>query len=156
MVMKKINFKLLFSIIGITFLVGNLFSFTIIKNMDIYKSLNKPFEIPMLIFPIVWTILYILMSISLYRVLKSGDSGTERSLIIYALNLIFNSLWTLIYFGLCKYLFALIWLLLLIVIVVIMIIDFYKKDKIAGFINIPYLLWLIFAAYLNYSIYVLN
>ena len=154
--MKKINFKLLFSIIGITFLVGNLFSFTIIKNMAIYESLNKPFEVPMLVFPIVWTILYILMSVSLYRVLKSGNSDTEKSLIIYSLNLIFNSLWTLIYFGLCKYLFAFIWLVLLIIIVIVMIIDFYKKDKIAGLINIPYLLWLIFAAYLNYSIYVLN
>lgn len=154
--MKKTNFKLLFSIIGITFLVGNLFSFTIIKNMDIYESLVKPFEIPMLIFPIVWTILYILMSISLYRVLKSGENGIEKSLIIYSLNLIFNSLWTLIYFGLCKYLFAFIWLLLLIVIVIIMIIDFYKKDKLAGLINIPYLIWLLFAAYLNYSIYILN
>ena len=154
--MKKINYKLLLSIIGITFLIGNLFSFTIIKNMDIYKSLNKPFDVPMMVFPIVWTILYILMSISLYRVLRSDKKGTETSLLIYLLNLIFNSLWTLIYFGFFKYLFAFIWLLMLIVIVIIMIINFYKKDKISGLINIPYLLWLLFALYLNYSIYLLN
>ncbi len=154
--MKKIDFKLLLYIIGVTFLVGNLFAFTIIKNMDIYRSLNKPFEVPMIVFPIVWSILYILMSYSLYRVIKGDSFDIEKSLIIYILNLIFNSVWTLIYFGFFKYLFAFIWLLILIVIVVIMIINFYRKDKIAGLINIPYLLWLIFAAYLNYSIYLLN
>lgn len=154
--MKNINYKLLLSIIIVTFLVGNLFSFTIIKNMDIYRSLNKPFEVPMIVFPIVWTILYLLMSVSLYRILQYGGDGVEKSLILYVLNLIFNSLWTLVYFGLNKYLFAFIWLLLLIVIVIIMIINFYKSDKISGLINIPYLLWLLFAAYLNYSIYLLN
>lgn len=153
--MKKINFKLLLSIVIVTFLIGNLFSFTIIKNMDIYRSLIKPFEIPMIVFPIVWTILYLLMSVSLYRILRS-DNNIDSSLIIYLLNLVFNSLWTLIYFGLCKYLFAFIWLLLLIIIVVIMIVQFYRKDKVAGLINIPYLFWLLFAAYLNYSIYLLN
>ena len=115
--MKKIDFKLLLYIIGVTFLVGNLFAFTIIKNMDIYRSLNKPFEVPMIVFPIVWSILYILMSYSLYRVIKGDSFDIEKSLIIYILNLIFNSVWTLIYFGFFKYLFAFIWLLILIVIV---------------------------------------
>ncbi len=153
--MKKINFKLLFTIIFITFLVGNLFTFTIIKNREIYEALNKPFEIPMLVFPIVWTILYLLMSISLYRIIKSNND-IDSSLVIYGINLMFNSLWTLIYFGLNKYLFAFIWLIILVIIVIIMIINFYKRDKWSGLMNIPYLLWLIFALYLNYSIYLLN
>lgn len=154
--MQKKDFRLLLYIVIVTFIVGNLFSFTIIKNMSIYESLNKPFTVPMIVFPIVWTVLYLLMSYSLYRVIRFNNKNIESSLIIYMLNLVFNSVWTLIYFGLFKYLFAFIWILMLIVIVIIMIANFYKKDKLAGIINIPYLLWLIFAAYLNYSIYLLN
>lgn len=150
--MKSINWKKLFICILVTFIIGSLFAFFTINSS--YDSLNKPFEIPAIVFPIVWSILYILMAISLYIVTDYDNS--ENAVIIYFLQLIVNSFWTLFFFGLKWYLFSFLWIILLIILVVIMIYKFYKINKTAGFINIFYLLWLIFAGYLNFMIYYLN
>ncbi len=146
----KINFKKLITIILVTFLVGGIFSFFTINN-DTYQNLIKPFEIPTIVFPIVWSIIYLLISISYYLV-----SGNKKTLKIYALQLVINSLWTLIFFGLNMYLFAFFWLLLLLGVVIYMTVEFYKIDKRTLYLNIPYILWLLFAGYLNLSIYLLN
>ena len=145
--MKK---SLLFYII-ITLLIGGLPSIFVYMN-DTYNSLNKPFLAPPgIIFPIVWTILFILMAISIYRVNKVTDYNC-----IYFLQLIINALWTPIFFGLKHYLFAFIWLVLLLIVVLIMVSSFYKVDKKSAYLNIPYIIWLLFAGYLNFSIYLLN
>lgn len=107
---------------------------------------------PKILFPIVWGILYLLMIIGVYRSTKYEDSNY----IIYYLQLLFNSLWTVFFFGLKVRLFAFIWLILLFILVLIMTISFYKSDKISGYLQIPYLIWLVFAGYLNLAIYLLN
>ena len=117
-----------------------------------YNNFIKPdIEHPNIVFPIVCTILYILMGISNYLIKKENKQEP-----IYIIQLIFNLLWSIIFFNLKLYLLAFIWIILLIILVVIMIYRFYKINKIAAYIEIPYLLWIIFAAYLSYQVYLLN
>lgn len=121
-----------------------------------YNSLESPFLAPPgFVFPIVWTILYILMGIS-YGNLKINNNITSKINIIYYFQLIVNALWSIIFFTLEWRLFAFFWILLLIASVVIMINEFYKKDKLSALLQIPYLLWTLFAAYLNFAFYLLN
>lgn len=116
-------------------------------------GLTKPFLYPpQILFPIVWSILYFLMSVSFYIVYRE-DKSTSK---IYFLQLIVNSLWTVIFFGLELRLLAFFWLILIIVLVIIMFVKFYKINKTAAYLLIPYLIWLFFAGYLNLSIYLLN
>ena len=142
------NIKKFILIVILTFLIGTIPSWFI--SMDI-SNLVKPFEIPTIIFPIVWTILYLMMAISYYLV--SNKSNTFG---IYFAQLVFNSLWTVFFFGLKLRLFAFIWLIALFVLVVLMLVKYYKINKTAGYLLIPYSLWLVFAGYLNLSIYLLN
>ena len=151
----KINYKKLLLYIIITFLIGSFFAiFT--NNNEVYKSLNKLIEVPGIVFPIVWSILYLLMAISAYLISESNNSDKTDALKIYFAQLVVNSLWTLIFFGLNLYIFGFIWILLLTILVALMIHKFYQINKVSGYLNIPYLLWLIFAAFLNISIVILN
>ena len=152
----KIDWKKLILIIIVTFIVGSFFSIFTMNNMDTFKELNKPIEVPGILFPIVWSILYLLMSISYYIVSSKNNENKKEAEVSYVIQLIINSLWSLIFFGFEAYLFAFIWLLLLLVSIIVMIIRFYKVDKTAAYLQIPYLLWVIFAGYLNISIYFLN
>lgn len=121
-----------------------------------FDKINKPeFTPPGIIFPIVWTILYILMGISSYIIYKK-DKNKFNSLTIYGIQLFFNMLWTLFFFNFEWYLFSFIWLIILIGLVIVMIYKFYKTDKTAGLLQIPYLIWLIFASILNFNIFLLN
>lgn len=139
----------------ITFVIGGLFTPLTFSN-EFYLSLNKPFEIPTIIFPIIWSILYLLMSISIYLISESNDINKLDSIKIYFIQLVINSLWTLIFFGFHLIGFSIIWLIILITSVIIMFIKFYNINKISAFINIPYIIWLILATMLNISIYILN
>ena len=124
-------------------------------NQDIYSKINTPsFAPPGFLFPIVWTILYVLMGISSYIISNKENSGA--ALKVYYIQLVINALWSFFFFRLNWFLFSFLWILLLIAFVVYMIYLFYKLDKKAAFLQIPYLLWLIFAAILNFSIYYLN
>ena len=121
-----------------------------------YDMLQKPFLAPpSVVFSIVWTILYILMGVS-YGILKSNNLASEEVDSIYYLQLGVNALWSIIFFVLKWRLFAFIWIILLTILVISMIRKFYDRNKIAGLIQIPYLLWLVFASYLNLSFYILN
>ena len=149
----KINFKKLILIIIGTILVGSVFSFC--NNMEIFDTLIKPpLQPPSIVFPIVWFILYTLMGISIYIISESNNY--TYSVKLYIIQLIVNSLWALFFFCLNLRFFSFIWILLLIVLVVLMIIEFYKINKISAYLQIPYLLWLFLAAYLNLGIYLLN
>ena len=136
-------------------IVGGVVGIIISPFMD-YTMLEKPFlSPPSIVFPIVWTILYILMGIS-YGILKSKNLIDEEISKIYYLQLIINALWSIFFFVFKWRLFSFIWILLLIIAVIYMIIKFYEKDKLAGLLQIPYLLWLVFASYLNLFVYLLN
>ena len=151
----KINFKKLFTIIILTILIGSIFSFFI--GTDIYTKINRPFlSPPGIVFPIVWTVLYALMGISLYMVLESSNINKDSAFTIYIIQLIVNSSWTLIFFGLNNFLLGVFWIIFLIILVITMIITFYRINKLSGLLQIPYLIWLCFALYLNTMIYFLN
>ncbi len=136
-------------------IVGGVVGIIISPFMD-YTMLEKPFlSPPSIVFPIVWTILYILMGIS-YGILKSKNLIDEDIKKIYYLQLIINALWSIFFFVFKWRLFSFIWILLLIIAVIYMIIKFYEKDKLAGLLQIPYILWLVFASYLNLFVYLLN
>lgn len=150
----KINFKKLFVFIIATFLLGNLFT-VFSMNTEFYKSLEKPFNLPSIIFPIVWSILFVLMSISLYIVSENKKTET-KSYILYFVQLFINSLWTLFFFKLKLFLFSFLWIFVILFFVILMIINFYKINKVSAYLQIPYVLWLLFAGFLNYSIYYLN
>ena len=128
----------------------------LISNYIDYDSLIKPFLAPPnILFPIMWTILYILMGIS-YGILKSKNLLNSEIKWIYYLQLFVNAMWSIIFF-IWKWRFlAFLWIILLDVLVIILIIKFYQKNKISGLLQIPYLLWTLFASYLNLSIYLLN
>lgn len=155
--MKKIDFKKLFFWIFITILIGTLPSIFVFKNMSMYDKLNRPpLSPPGILFPIAWTILYILMGISIYRVTSTNNKNKDNAKLIYIIQLVVNALWTPIFFGLKEYFLAFLFILMLIVLVITMISVFFKIDKVSAYLQIPYILWLLFASYLNFGIFVLN
>lgn len=137
--------------------VGGLSAFLTQDAMYNYNQIAKPdFSPPSILFPIVWTLLYILMGISSYIICSSDSPAKQSALNWYAIQLLFNFIWSLIFFNLQNYLFAFIWLIALIICICIMIIKFYKISPIAAYLQIPYLLWCLFAAFLNYNVFLLN
>lgn len=157
LIMKSINKSNLILCILIPLAVGA-FSSLFSGSMSMsYSSFDKPsFSPPSYLFPIVWTILYVLMGVSSYLIYSSDDAGKGKALTTYAIQLIFNFFWSILFFGFSKYLFAFIWLIALIILIAVMIYQFYKISPLAAYLQIPYLLWCVFAAYLNYTIYMLN
>ena len=124
-----------------------------------YHELIKPgFAPPDIVFPIVWTILYILMGTSSYIILsqKKNESKIKDAMFYYWTQLGLNFLWSILFFGFQLRLTALVDLILLFVFVVIMIYKFYKIKPIAAYLNILYILWLIYAIVLNYFVWFIN
>lgn len=115
-----------------------------------YQNLTKPpFSPSGIVFPIAWTILYIIMGYSF-------NKQNEQNKTIYYTQLIVNGLWSIIFFIFQWYLLSSIWIVLLIILVIIMIYKFYNENKLSGLINLPYLIWLLFALYLSIGVYLLN
>lgn len=123
-----------------------------------YQTLNKPvFNPPGYVFGPVWITLYLLMGISLYLVWnKKGTSDIKIPLIIFFAQLFFNTIWSILFFGLQNPVLALIDIKILLILIIITIFSFYKVSKPAAFLMIPYVLWVSFATVLNYYIVVLN
>ncbi len=120
-------------------------------------TLIKPsFAPPPYLFGIVWTILYILMGISSYLIYNSMVTGRSTCLIIYGLNLILNFMWPIIFFNLEARLFAFIFIVFLDIVVIFMIMCFHGISKKSAYLQLPYLIWLIYATILNLSVYFLN
>ncbi len=150
--MNKNNRSALVISILIPLAIGSL-STLVSGNRSMYFSINKPaLSPPAFIFPIVWTILYILMGISSY-IIYPRKSNALRT---YAVQLLFNFFWSIIFFGLSQYFFAFLWLLALIILIAVMIYQFYKISPAAAYLQIPYFIWCLFAAYLNFMIYIMN
>lgn len=155
----KFNFKLFIICLGLPLLVGSLAGLITNNSMDTFQMLNKPMiSPPAWLFPVVWTILYTLMGIASYLVLASEDNSdtVNMALKFYIVQLAVNFFWPILFFTFELYLFSFIWLLLLIVLVLITNILFAQISKPAAYLMLPYLIWLIFAGYLNLSIYLLN
>lgn len=129
------------------------------SGMENYMQTTQkpPLTPPAILFPIVWTILYALMGIGAARIAAAPDSPQRsRGLNLFVIQLIVNFFWSLIFFHAQAYGFALVWLLILWILVVLMILSFCRTDQTAALIQIPYLLWLTFAAYLNNGVWRLN
>ena len=139
---------------------GGLSAFLTKNSTEVYKNINQPpLAPPMILFPIVWLILFILMGISsaiIYTKRSTNPREALSGLIIYGLQLIVNFFWSIIFFNMQAYLFAFIWLLLLWVLIIMMILQFRKISPLAAYLQIPYLLWVTFAGYLNIMIFLLN
>ena len=118
---------------------------------------KPPLNPPGWLFPVVWGILYALMGIGAARVALTGvGQARSRGLNLFIIQLVVNFFWSLIFFNARAYGFALLWLGLLWILVLLMILQFRKTDRIAAWIQLPYLAWLTFAAYLNWGVWMLN
>ena len=133
------------------------FIICLITNSSIdYTIINRPkISPPGWIFPVVWTILYILMGIS-YGLLIENKKNDLKTKSIYIAQLFLNYSWSIIFFTLKLRFLAIIWIILLVISIIIMIAIFFKRNKMSGILQIPYLLWCLFATYLTISIYLLN
>jgi len=122
-----------------------------------YRALvQPPLAPPAILFPIVWSILYVLMAVAAYLAWAANPGGRSPALRWYAVQLVINVLWPLFFFRLGWFLFAFFWLLLLVAAVFMTTVGFRYLSKAAFRLMIPYLLWLLFAAYLNLGVYLLN
>ena len=157
--MKKINFKTLLVFLAIPLVVGGLSALLTMRSMEYFELLEKPpLSPPGWLFPIVWTALFILMGISSYLVVESAvEAGVKvNTLKIYFLQLAFNFLWSIFFFNLELYAFSFIWLLTLLFLIALTTVRFWRIDKRAGLLMLPYIAWVIFAGYLNLGIALLN
>ena len=140
--------------------VGGLSAFFTRNSMDLYSTINTPpLSPPSILFPIVWTILFVLMGISaamIYTDTNASPLSKKSALSTYALSLIVNFFWSIIFFNLRAFLFAFIWLLLLLFLIVRTIMKYYKINPTAAYLQIPYLVWVTFAGYLTFAIWLLN
>lgn len=137
--------------------VGGLSAFLTRDSMEVYKDLRlPPLSPPGWVFPVVWTILFLLMGIASYLVWQRDSTGRTGALTLYGVQLVFNFLWTLLFFNKQDYLLALFCLFLLWVLILLTVIRFFKETKPAGWLLLPYLLWVTFAAYLNAGVWALN
>ncbi len=155
----EIKWKLLIPAVLLPLAVGGLAALLTGSAMDNYSQVTRPpLSPPGWLFPLAWSLLYILMGISSYIVATSSVSGErrERALCVYALQLAVNFAWPIIFFKLSAYGAAFSWLLLLVVLVLITILLFWHISKTAGKLLLPYLLWLLFALYLNLGVWLLN
>lgn len=155
----KCNWKKLALAVAIPLAVGGLSALLTMDNMVMFDAVNKPpLAPPKWLFPAAWTVLYVLMGIASYSVFTAdAPAGKKRaSLIVYAISLAFNFLWSIIFFNLDNYLLAFVWLCALWLLIVIATVQFFGIRRTAGWLMLPYILWVSFAGYLNYGIYLLN
>lgn len=157
--MKKSNWKVYAFWIVLAEAVGALSGWLTRKSVKIYNATVKqpPLSLPSIVFPIVWGILFALMGIGAARIyLAPASNARSRSLLLFLVQLAFNFFWSIIFFNLQAFGVAFLWLIVLWVLILLMILSFRKVDKPAAWLQIPYLLWVTFAAYLNFGVWMLN
>ena len=145
--------------IAIPLAVGLVSGFLTRNGMQIFAMVNKPpLSPPAWLFPVVWTILYVLMGVASYLVANEGRDreDVQKALDTYAVQLFFNFAWSIIFFNFGWYLFAFTWLMAMWALIIRMFLQYKKINKTAAYLTIPYLAWVTFAAYLNLGIYLLN
>ena len=154
----KIEWKKLLIALSIPLAVGGLAAL-LSGGMTNYGTMNKPpLSPPGWVFPVVWTILYLLMGYASYRIWITNAEPTQKrkALRLYGAQLFANFIWPLLFFAGEWFLAALIWLVLLWILIFFTIREFSQIDETAGNLLIPYILWVTFAAYLNLGIFLLN
>lgn len=156
--MKKTNWKALIISVLISLGIGALSGFLTSDGVQAYQIYKQEplLSPPPAAFPIVWAVLYALMGVSAYLVYNEHAFDGGKALLIYGLQLLVNFFWSIFFFNLQWYLFAFVWIVFLWVLIVLMIREFFKINKTAAWLQIPYLLWVTFAAYLNFAAYLLN
>jgi len=140
-------------------LQGSIAGFITASSKRQYKVLKKPkISPPPIIFPIVWNILFILMATAIYRIMMLWTQGYDvrLPLSLFLIQIILNFIWSIIFFKYKKRGLAVLELIVLIVFIILTMLSFFMVDKISFFLMLPYLLWTLFALYLNYSIWRLN
>lgn len=146
---------LLFSIL-IPLAVGGVSALITQNGMELFQNVSKPpLAPPNWLFPIVWTILYIMMGIASYLVYTATDRQNS-ALPLYGIQLVFNFFWSIVFFNLQWYLFAFVWLILLWLLILLTTMRFFQSTRAAGFLMLPYLFWVTFAGYLNFGVYLMN
>lgn len=156
----KINIKKLAICILIPLIAGGLSTLLTGSDMKIYSSIERPpFSPPGIVFPIVWSVLYILMGISLYLIsIDKFASAEEKTAAksVFFVQLFLNFIWSPVFFKFKMFLLAFFIIILMAAAVILMIIKFCKISKPAAYLQIPYLIWLFVAGYLNLGVYILN
>jgi len=156
---RKNNFKSLFICILIPLAVGGISALLTMGSMEDFAALDQPpLSPPGWLFPVVWTTLYILMGIASYLVLETPSTAdaTKKAFSVYFLQLFFNFFWSIIFFSLGAFEIAFAWLCVLLALIVITTVRFWRINKWAGILMLPYIAWVLFAGYLNAAIAYLN
>lgn len=155
----KIDYKVLLKNLAIPLLVGIAAGLLTRSSVEAFNetAIQPPFALPGFLFPIVWTVLYALMGISAYLVEATASKANKKTAqILYLLQLFFNFCWSFIFFTFEAYTFAFIWIIILLALIIATTVEFYKINKTAGLLMLPYIIWVTFAAVLNLSIALLN
>lgn len=146
--------------IAIPLAVGGLSALITCNSMDIYDQINQPFLAPpSWLFPVVWTILFILMGVSvglIYEAKNAKPEDKKKAFILYGVNLVLNFLWSIIFFNFGSFFIAFLLLMLLIFVILRMITAFNKISPTAAYLQVPYIIWCCFASYLTASIWLMN
>ena len=149
----KLSQKLLYILTPL--IGGSIVGLIINKSIDYNYLVNPPLSPPSYLFPIVWNILYLLIGIS-YYIYRKNNNDDSLTIKLYYIQLILNYLWSIIFFTLKLRTLAVIWIIILAITVIYLIIRFYKEERTIFYLFIPYILWVLFATYLNIGIVVLN
>lgn len=149
------KYKSLILNIAVPLAVGLVSGLLTMGAMEDFSSLNQPpLSPPGWLFPVVWTILYVLMGVSSWRIANRDRQAT--ALTVYYVSLVFNFFWSIFFFVCQMWLFALIWLLILWILILIYTVGYFRIDRLAGWLQVPYAVWCAFAIYLNLGIVILN
>lgn len=153
--MKKAK-PYIFSIL-LSLTIGGLSALSTANNMNVYDKINTPpLSPPGWLFPVVWTILFILMGISAAIIFTSNATQKDDALFVYAVSLVLNFSWSIFFFNMLSFIVSFIILVALWLSIIITIIKYYKINKASAWLQLPYLLWVTFAGYLNFAIILLN
>jgi len=149
------KYKSLILNIAVPLAVGLVSGLLTMGAMEDFSALNQPpLSPPGWLFPVVWTILYVLMGVSSWRIANRDRQAT--ALTVYYVSLVFNFFWSIFFFVCQMWLFALIWLLILWILILIYTVGYFRIDRLAGWLQVPYAVWCAFAIYLNLGIVILN
>lgn len=153
------SIKLFLICVAIPLLTGGIAGLLTKNSMAVFESINKPpLTPPGWLFPVVWTILYFMMGAASYLVLTSDASFRDISIAmkLYGIQLVFNFLWSILFFNLQLYNVSFLWLVILWLLVLATLLAFSQISRTAALFMVPYLLWITFAGYLSLKIAILN